>query len=40
MPVLAGAEYTTLEDLCTQSDVVTLHAPLLPTTFHMINAAM
>ena len=36
----AGAEYTSLEDLCKRSDVVTLHAPLLPSTFHMINAAM
>jgi D-lactate dehydrogenase len=33
-----GIEPCTLEDLLRQSDVITLHAPLLPATHHMINA--
>jgi D-lactate dehydrogenase len=37
--VAAGAEYVDLSDLMGQSDIVTLHCPLLPTTKHMINAA-
>lgn len=33
-----GAEYTDLEALCRQSDIITLHAPLTPETKHIINA--
>lgn len=33
-----GVEYVPLETLCAQSDVISLHAPLLPSTRHMINA--
>lgn len=32
-----GAEYVTKEELMARSDVISLHAPLLPSTFHMIN---
>lgn len=32
-----GFEYASLEDLLGQSDIVTLHAPLNSSTFHMIN---
>ena len=34
-----GAEFTDLETLCRQSDIITLHAPLTPETKHIINAA-
>jgi D-lactate dehydrogenase len=40
-PALAsrsGLAYTTLDDLLHQSDIVTLHTPLLPETHHLINA--
>ncbi len=33
-----GAEYTDLETLLRESDFVSLHVPLLPSTFHLINA--
>lgn len=33
-----GYEYTTLEDLISRSDVVTLHAPLTPATHHLIGS--
>lgn len=39
-PILAevlGFEYTSLERLLGESDVITLHVPLLPETYHMIN---
>jgi D-lactate dehydrogenase len=34
----AGIELCALDTLLSQSDVVTLHAPLLPSTHHLINA--
>lgn len=33
-----GLEYVDLPELLTQSDIITLHAPSLPSTQHMINA--
>ena len=33
-----GIELVDLETLCMQSDVISLHAPLLPQTRHMLNA--
>lgn len=33
-----GVEYVELSELLAQSDVVTLHCPLTPATFHLINA--
>ena len=33
-----GVQYVELEDLLEQSDIITLHVPLLPETAHMINA--
>lgn len=32
-----GVQYVTLPDLLTQSDIVSLHCPLLPSTHHIIN---
>jgi D-lactate dehydrogenase len=32
-----GMQYTTVEEIYAKSDVISLHAPLLPSTFHMIN---
>ncbi len=32
-----GAHYVSLGDLFAQSDVITLHCPLVPDTFHLIN---
>ncbi|MEO2066185.1 MAG: hydroxyacid dehydrogenase [Desulfurobacteriaceae bacterium] len=32
-----GVEYTSLEDLLKESDIVTLHVPYLPSTHHLIN---
>jgi D-lactate dehydrogenase len=32
-----GAEYTSFERLCAQSDALSLHSPLTPETRHMIN---
>lgn len=34
-----GARYVSLEELFSQSDVISLHCPLLDTTHHLINAA-
>jgi D-lactate dehydrogenase len=34
----AGMRYVTLNELLKQSDIVSLHAPLNPQTYHMINA--
>lgn len=33
-----GGEFRSLDDLLRESDVVSLHIPLLPTTHHLINA--
>jgi lactate dehydrogenase-like 2-hydroxyacid dehydrogenase len=33
-----GGQFRSLDDLLTESDVVSLHVPLLPTTHHLINA--
>jgi D-lactate dehydrogenase len=33
-----GLSYVTLEEIFAKSDVLSLHAPLLPSTFHMVNA--
>jgi D-lactate dehydrogenase len=33
----SGARYVTLEDLFSQSDIISLHCPLTPATHHMIN---
>lgn len=38
LAVEAGAEYVSLESLLSESDVVSLHVPLLPSTKHLINA--
>ncbi len=35
----AGARYLPLEALLAQSDIVSLHCPLLPSTYHLIDAA-
>jgi D-lactate dehydrogenase len=32
-----GFRYTSLDELFTQSDIVTLHAPSIPETYHIIN---
>ncbi len=32
-----GFKYVTLTKLLAESDIVTIHAPLLPTTYHLIN---
>jgi D-lactate dehydrogenase len=34
-----GVEYVSLERLLQESDVVTLHCPLMPDTYHLINEA-
>ncbi len=34
-----GVRYVTFEELAEQSDVVTLHCPLLPATHHLVDAA-
>ena len=31
-----GMEYTDLDSLLAQSDIVSLHLPLMPQTYHMI----
>jgi D-lactate dehydrogenase len=33
-----GAEYVPLDELLRRSDIISLHAPLMPATHHMINA--
>jgi D-lactate dehydrogenase len=33
-----GMEYTDLDDLFRRSDIVTLHAPLTPETYHLIDS--
>jgi D-lactate dehydrogenase len=33
-----GLGYVTLDEIFRRSDVISLHAPLLPSTFHMVNA--
>lgn len=33
-----GGTYVTLEELLQQSDIVSLHCPLMPSTFHLMNA--
>ncbi|MGD1909273.1 MAG: 2-hydroxyacid dehydrogenase [Leptolyngbyaceae cyanobacterium] len=35
--VALGVQYVELTDLLAQSDVVSLHCPLLPATYHLIN---
>ena len=34
-----GYQYLSLEDLFAKSDVITIHAPYLPSTHHLINAS-
>ena len=34
-----GVEYVPLDTLCAQADVISLHAPLTPSTRHLFNAA-
>ena len=34
-----GIEFTTLDNLYTSSDIISLHCPLTPDTYHLINAA-
>jgi D-lactate dehydrogenase len=34
----SGAAYVGIDDLCRQSDVITLHSPLTPETYHLVNA--
>ncbi len=34
----AGVEYVSLEDLWPQSDIISLHCPLTPDNYHLINA--
>ena len=34
----AGAEYVTLEQLLAESDLVSLHCPLMASTFNLLNA--
>jgi D-lactate dehydrogenase len=33
-----GGQYVTLPELLSQSDIISLHCPLLPATYYMINA--
>lgn len=35
---LEGVTYVPLDELCAQSDVLTIHVPSVPSTFHMIGA--
>ncbi len=37
--VQLGMRYVSLDELLAQSDIISLHTPLLPSTYHMINAA-
>ncbi len=34
-----GLQYVSLDELCAQADVISLHAPLTPATRHLLNAA-
>jgi D-lactate dehydrogenase len=34
-----GARYVTLDELCAQSDAISLHSPLTPETYHLIDAS-
>ncbi|GAB3870330.1 2-hydroxyacid dehydrogenase [Hymenobacter segetis] len=34
-----GVTYTTLDDLCAQADIITLHAPMIPHAPYLIDAA-
>jgi D-lactate dehydrogenase len=34
----AGATYVSLEELLSQSDIISLHSPLTRSTYHMIDA--
>ncbi|MEN9216167.1 MAG: 2-hydroxyacid dehydrogenase [Gloeomargarita sp. HHBFW_bins_162] len=36
-PKFKNAEYVTLDDLYAQADIISLHCPLLPETYHLIN---
>ncbi|NET53745.1 MAG: 2-hydroxyacid dehydrogenase, partial [Merismopedia sp. SIO2A8] len=36
--VALGATYLSLPELLSQSDIVSLHCPLIPSTYHLINA--
>jgi len=38
LPEKYGLQYVPLNDLLAQSDIISLHLPLLPSTYHMINA--
>ena len=33
----SGISYVSLEELCRQSDIISLHCPLTKDTFHLIN---
>lgn len=35
-----GLEYCSLDEVLTQSDIISLHLPLLPETYHIIGLAM
>ena len=35
----SGVAYVSLDDLCVQSDIITLHVPLYPDTHHLVNSA-
>ena len=35
---LEGVTYVTLDELCSRSDVLTIHVPSVPSTFHMVGA--
>ncbi|MDX1962946.1 MAG: 2-hydroxyacid dehydrogenase [Pirellulales bacterium] len=37
--VAAGVQYASLPDVLAQADIITLHCPLLPSTYHLINEA-
>ena len=37
--IALGARYVALDDLLTQSDIITLHCPLTPQTYHLIDGA-
>ncbi len=35
--VALGARYASMDELCAESDIITLHCPLTPTTHHLID---